>query len=115
MEFELKIDAARKIDELITSTAEDDENLCLRIHIQGGGCSGFQYCFEFDDLANKTNDDWLFQHDELENAVVVIDKLSMQYLVGASLDYIKNIGEERFLINNPNASGSCGCGESFSV
>lgn len=115
MNFEITNEAAKKIDELITSTAEPGEELCLRIHIQGGGCSGFQYCFAFDDISAKTNDDWQFSHPQHTKAIVVIDKMSMQYLAGASLNYIKNIGEERFIIINPNASGTCGCGESFSV
>lgn len=115
MNFEIKLAAAEKITHLIQATAEEDEHLCLRIHIQGGGCSGFQYCFAFDDVANIQDDDWQFTHAEIKQAIVVIDQLSMQYLAGASLNYVKNIGEERFIIDNPNASGTCGCGESFSA
>lgn len=115
MDFEIKLSAAEKIANLIKATAEENEQLCLRIHIQGGGCSGFQYCFAFDDIVNIQDDDWQFTHPEIADAIVVIDQLSMQYLAGASLDYVKNIGEERFIINNPNASGTCGCGESFSA
>ena len=115
MNFSITSNAAAKIMQLITATAEPDEDLCLRIHIQGGGCSGFQYCFAFEETSNIEDDDWQFQHEEFAKAKVVIDKLSMQYLMGASLDYVQNIGEERFIINNPNASGTCGCGESFSV
>ena len=115
MKFDITSAAATKINQLILETAEPDEQLCLRIHIQGGGCSCFQYCFGFDELDNIKSDDWQFQNPDFAQAIVVIDKLSMQYLVGASLDYVKNISEERFVINNPNASGTCGCGESFSA
>lgn len=115
MQFEITNEAAKKIETLITTTAEPDEHLCLRIHIQGGGCSGFQYCFTFDDCINIKEDDWQFSHPEHQNALVVIDLMSMQYLTGASLGYVSNIGEERFVISNPNASGTCGCGESFSA
>lgn len=112
MEFNITDSAAKKINDLIASTAEPDEKLCLRIHIQGGGCSGFQYCFAFDDIDAKDAYDWQFQQ---HGSTVIIDQLSMPYLAGATLDYVKNISEEKFVINNPNASGSCGCGKSFSA
>ena len=93
---------------------EPDEQLALRVHIQGGGCSGFEYCFSFDDLASAT-DDQQFVHADFPDAVVLIDTMSMQFLMGASLDYKQDIQGERFIIINPNATGTCGCGESFSV
>ena len=104
--------AAQKIAHLIQ--IEPDEQLALRVHIQGGGCSGFEYCFSFD-AAKGNEDDQRFHHHDFPNACVLIDSMSMQYLTGSTLDYKKDIQGERFIINNPNAKGTCGCGESFSA
>ena len=110
--FVLTDSAAQKITELVA--LEPDETLALRVHIQGGGCSGFEYCFSFDDQAGQA-DDQSFQHPKFPEAKVLIDSMSLQYLMGATLDYKKDIQGERFIIMNPNASGTCGCGESFSM
>lgn len=85
--------------------AENQEPF-LRIAIQGGGCSGFQYAFDFEQ--NKLEDDWEF-------GKVLVDSISAQYLEGATLDYIEDIMGSNFSIDNPNAQTKCGCGSSFSV
>ena len=110
--FVLTDNAALKIAELIG--LEPDEALALRVHIQGGGCSGFEYCFSFD-AASGQEDDQTFHHPDHPEAKVLIDSMSLQYLMGATLDYKKDIQGERFIIMNPNATGTCGCGESFSM
>jgi iron-sulfur cluster insertion protein len=89
---------------------ENDPNLRLRIFVTGGGCSGFQYGFSFDDTVKE---------DDLEvtkGAVrVLVDAMSLQYLMGADIDYEDSLEGSRFVIRNPNASSTCGCGSSFSV
>lgn len=107
-------DAATRIFELISNEAQDEEGLALRAYIVGGGCSGFQYCFSFD---TPKEDDIIAttKLDDGASVAVIVDSLSIQYLNGATIDYVKDIKGERFVINNPNASGTCGCGESFSV
>ena len=89
---------------------EGDPNLRLRIFVTGGGCSGFQYGFAFDD-ENK-EDDFQVQKDAVR---VVVDAMSLQYLMGAEIDYEDNLEGARFVIRNPNATSTCGCGSSFSV
>ena len=100
--------AANKVMEMITD--EGNTALKLRVAVSGGGCSGFQYGFSFDE--NSAEDDTV-----LENCGVslLIDSLSFQYLMGAKIDYQVSLEGERFVINNPNAVSTCGCGESFSV
>ena len=100
--------AANKVKEIITD--EGNTALKLRVSVTGGGCSGFQYGFSFDE--NSAEDDTV-----LENCGVslLIDSLSFQYLMGAKIDYQVSLEGERFVINNPNAVSTCGCGESFSV
>ena len=97
-----------KVSELVAE--EGDPNLRLRIFVTGGGCSGFQYGFAFDDEVKA---------DDVEvdkGAVkVVIDAMSLQYLFGAEIDYEDKLDGARFVIKNPNASSTCGCGSSFSV
>ena len=91
-----------------------DENnplLKLRTFVQGGGCSGFSYGFTFDEEVN--NDDFEFPVDE--KFKLLVDAMSMQYLQGAIIDYKEEIMGSQFVIKNPNASSSCGCGSSFSV
>lgn len=96
-------DAAKQIQ---TFTSED--TLGLRIAIAGGGCSGFQYEFE---LATETEeDDHVFESHDVK---LIVDSLSLQYLTGSELDFKQEIMGARFVINNPNAVGSCGCGESI--
>ncbi len=100
--------AAKKVQELIQE--EENPNLKLRVFVTGGGCSGFQYGFTFDE---KVNDgDTLV---EKEAACLVVDPMSLQYLVGGVVDYTEGLEGSRFLVNNPNASSTCGCGASFSV
>ena len=103
-------DAAKQrvIDLLID---ENNPKLMLRTFVQGGGCSGFQYGFTFDE--EKNDDD--FEFDLNENFKVVIDAMSMTYMQGAVIDYKEEIMGSQFVINNPNAQTSCGCGSSFSV
>lgn len=100
--------AAAKVQELILE--EGNPALNLRVYISGGGCSGFQYGFSFDE--NRANDDIA-----IENAGVtlLVDPLSVQYLMGAEVDYSETLQGAQFVIRNPNASTTCGCGSSFSV
>ncbi|MEF2155014.1 iron-sulfur cluster insertion protein ErpA [Luteimonas sp. FXH3W] len=100
--------AARKVRELIAE--EGNPDLKLRVYIQGGGCSGFQYGFEFDET--QAEDDVAVVTDEV---TLVIDPLSMQYLVGAEVDYTESLHGAQFVIRNPNAKTTCGCGSSFST
>ena len=89
---------------------EENEELKLRVFITGGGCSGFQYGFTFDELAAE--DDAIFEADGVQ---LVVDPMSFQYLVGSEVDYTEGLEGSRFVINNPNASATCGCGSSFSI
>ena len=98
--------AAGKVRELIRE--EGNESLRLRVFVQGGGCSGFQYGFTFDEGSEDGD-------TEVENGGVklVIDPLSIQYLMGAEIDYKEDLEGAQFIIRNPNASTTCGCGSSF--
>jgi len=100
--------AANKVKALIEE--EKNPNLKLRVYVTGGGCSGFQYGFTFDE--NVADDD-----TEVENAGVtlVVDPMSFQYLQGAEIDYKEDLSGAQFMINNPNAKTTCGCGSSFSI
>jgi iron-sulfur cluster insertion protein len=100
--------AARKVGELITK--ERDQSLMLRVYIEGGGCSGFQYGFELD--AEENDDDTIVQNAGIK---MVVDALSYQYLLGSEVDYKEDLMGARFIVSNPNASTTCGCGASFSV
>jgi iron-sulfur cluster insertion protein len=100
--------AARKTLELIFE--ERNPELKLRVYISGGGCSGFQYGFMFDE--SMAEDDIAVSND---GATLVVDPLSFQYLMGAEVDYTENLQGAQFVIRNPNASTTCGCGSSFSV
>jgi len=100
--------AANKVLQLITE--ENNPALSLRVYIVGGGCSGFQYGFAFDAVNNA--DDTII----IKNTVkIVVDALSLQYLLGATIDYVENLQGAHFVVNNPNANTTCGCGSSFSV
>ena len=100
--------AAAKVAELIEE--EGNPDLKLRLYVTGGGCSGFQYGFTFDEDVNE--DDTTM----VKNGVtLLIDSMSYQYLVGAEIDYKEDINGAQFVIKNPNASTTCGCGSSFSV
>lgn len=100
--------AANKVKSLIEE--EGNDNLMLRVFITGGGCSGFQYGFTFDE--NRQDGD-----TEVENCGVklLIDPMSFQYLSGAEIDYKESLEGSQFVIRNPNATTTCGCGSSFSV
>lgn len=100
--------AAAKVRGLI----EDEQNpdLKLRVYISGGGCSGFSYGFTFDETQN--DDDTVVTKGSV---TLLVDSMSFQYLVGAKIDYLEDLQGARFVIENPNATTTCGCGSSFSV
>lgn len=100
--------AARKVREL--TLADGNPDLKLRVYITGGGCSGFQYGFTFDERAD--DDDVRVERDGVE---LLVDPLSFQYLEGAEIDYSESLQGARFIIRNPNAATTCGCGSSFGV
>jgi len=100
--------AASKVGEMITE--EGNDNLKLRVYISGGGCSGFQYGFTFDEQVN--DDD---TRVDKGGVTVLVDSMSFQYLHGAEIDYKEDISGAQFVIRNPNATTTCGCGSSFSV
>ena len=100
--------AARKVQELILE--ERNPELKLRVYISGGGCSGFQYGFSFDE--ERAEDDIAVEND---GVTLLVDPLSFQYLMGAEVDYTENLQGAQFVIRNPNASTTCGCGSSFSI
>ncbi len=100
--------AASKVSALIEE--EGNPSLMLRIYIQGGGCSGFQYGFTFDEEL-KEGDSTIVT----DGVTLLIDPMSLQYLTGAEVDYTEGLQGSQFVIRNPNASTTCGCGSSFSV
>jgi iron-sulfur cluster insertion protein len=100
--------AARKVQELILE--ERNPDLKLRVYISGGGCSGFQYGFSFDE--ERGEDDIAVEND---GVTLLVDPLSFQYLMGAEVDYTESLQGAQFVIRNPNAATTCGCGSSFSV
>jgi iron-sulfur cluster insertion protein len=100
--------AAKKVAELIED--EGNPELMLRIYVQGGGCSGFQYGFTFDE--SITDGDTAVETDGVK---LLIDPMSMQYLMGAEVDYQEGLQGAQFVIRNPNATTTCGCGSSFST
>jgi iron-sulfur cluster insertion protein len=100
--------AASRVSDLIAE--EGNPDLMLRVYVQGGGCSGFQYGFTFDESVNE--DDTEIQKNGVK---VLIDAMSIQYLAGAEIDYKEDISGSQFVIRNPNATTTCGCGSSFTV
>lgn len=106
--LDFTIAAAAKVRELIDE--EGNPGLKLRVYIQGGGCSGFQYGFEFDEQQGE--DDLAIATD---GVVLLVDPLSLQYLMGAAVDYTESLHGAQFTIRNPNAKSTCGCGSSFTV
>lgn len=106
--FDVSERAARRISAILAREAQPD--LKLRITVSGGGCSGFQYGFDLD--AKAEDGDVAVERD---GATVVIDGMSLLYLVGCELDYVEDLTGSYFRVNNPNASSSCGCGNSFAV
>ncbi|SNC59018.1 iron-sulfur cluster insertion protein ErpA [Sodalis endosymbiont of Henestaris halophilus] len=102
--------AAIRVKNLIADAGNSNSNIKLRVYIIGGGCSGFQYGFTFD---NKVNEgDFII---EKQGVALVVDPMSLQYLVGGSVDYSEGLEGSRFIIINPNAKTTCGCGSSFSI
>ncbi|KTD41140.1 iron-sulfur cluster insertion protein ErpA [Legionella parisiensis] len=108
------VNAADKVAELIKE--EDNLNLNLRVSITGGGCSGFQYGFSFDEEINE-DDTVVIQQcsDGIFSVKLLVDSMSYQYLHQAEIDYVQGIQGEQFVIRNPNAKTTCGCGSSFSI
>jgi len=106
--IELSERAVNKVSDLVAE--EENEDLKLRVFITGGGCSGFQYGFTFDELA--ADDDTFIEKD---GVTVLVDPMSFQYLAGSQVDYTEGLEGSRFIVNNPNATATCGCGASFSV
>lgn len=100
--------AARKVGQLIEK--EGNPDLKLRVYIQGGGCSGFQYGFTFDEETQEG--DTAIVND---GVTLLVDPMSVQYLMGAEIDYREDLSGAQFIIRNPNATTTCGCGSSFSV
>ncbi|MEI8634238.1 iron-sulfur cluster insertion protein ErpA [Vibrio sp. PP-XX7] len=100
--------AAKRVKSLIAE--EENPELKLRVYITGGGCGGFQYGFTFDEKVNEGD-------TTIENTGVtlVVDPMSLQYLIGGEVDYTEGLEGARFFVNNPNATTTCGCGASFSV
>ncbi len=100
--------AASKVKQLIEE--EGNENLKLRVFVSGGGCSGFEYGFTFDELISE--DDMVIEKNSVK---LLVDPMSFQYLIGAEIDYQENLQGAQFVIKNPGATSTCGCGSSFSV
>ena len=100
--------AARKVKQLIEE--EGNPGLKLRVFVTGGGCSGFQYGFTFDEA--RAEDDFAL---DKEGVTLLVDPLSLQYLAGAEIDYSESLSGAQFVIRNPNAKTTCGCGSSFSI
>lgn len=100
--------AVEKIKDILAE--ENNPDVKLRVFVQGGGCSGFSYGFTLDESRNE--DDFDF---EFEGVCILVDSMSMQYLQGAEINYKEELMGSNFVINNPNATTTCGCGSSFSV
>lgn len=100
--------AAHKVRTLIEE--EENENLKLRVFVTGGGCSGFEYGFTFDE--DVEDDDTQIDN---EGVALLVDSLSYQYLAGSVIDYLEDLQGSRFVVTNPNAVTTCGCGNSFSI
>jgi len=100
--------AAQRVGELIAN--DDRDGLMLRVFVQGGGCSGFQYGFQLDDSRNE-DDLGVDQSD----VTMLVDALSFQYLQGSTVDYVDDLMGARFVVSNPNANSTCGCGASFGI
>tara|TARA_B110000211_G_scaffold44390_1_gene47005 strand:+ start:9349 stop:9717 length:369 start_codon:yes stop_codon:yes gene_type:complete len=100
--------AAKKVTHLMED--EDNQDLRLRVYVTGGGCSGFSYGFTFDDKVAE--DDTQIENGEV---TMVVDAMSIQYLIGATVDYKESLQGSQFSVTNPNATTTCGCGSSFSI
>lgn len=106
--MKLELGAVTKLRELIAE--EGNPAIKLRVFVQGGGCSGFSYGFTFDQEQNE--DDFDFNYEEVH---VIVDAMSMQYLQGSTIDFREDVMGSSFVITNPAAVSTCGCGSSFSV
>ncbi|MDB2415078.1 iron-sulfur cluster insertion protein ErpA [Rickettsiales bacterium] len=106
--FKVTDSAAKRIGELLAE--EEDKSVKFRITVLGGGCSGFQYNFDFSN--EKNDDDHVFANNGIE---VLIDDTSMEFLDNSQIDYVQTLGSAAFVISNPNTTAECGCGNSFSV
>jgi len=104
----LSASAVQKVRDLVAE--EENDDLKLRVFITGGGCSGFQYGFTFDEIAAE--DDTAI---EVDGVTLLVDPMSFQYLVGSEVDYTEGLEGSRFIVTNPNATTTCGCGSSFSI
>ncbi|CAG9000062.1 MAG: Iron-sulfur cluster insertion protein ErpA [Candidatus Celerinatantimonas neptuna] len=100
--------AAAKVKSLISE--EENPNLKLRVYVTGGGCSGFSYGFTFDEKINEGDTEV-----EKDGVSMVVDSMSLQFLIGGTVDYTEGLEGSRFLVDNPNAKTTCGCGSSFSI
>ena len=107
-EISITRSASNKVASLIAK--EDNSELKLRVFVSGGGCNGFSYGFTFDEGA--ADDDAVIERD---GVTMLIDAMSYQYLAGSEIDYKEDLQGSQFVVNNPNASSTCGCGNSFSV
>ena len=108
MNIQMSVRAADKVSELIEDEGNDE--LKLRVFVTGGGCSGFSYGFTFDD--DIAQDDTVVQRS---GVTMVVDPMSYQYLVGAEVDFREDLQGSQFVVTNPNASSTCGCGNSFAI
>ncbi|RTE85633.1 MULTISPECIES: iron-sulfur cluster insertion protein ErpA [Gammaproteobacteria] len=108
MPIEFSEAAAARVHELISE--EENTELKLRVFVTGGGCSGFQYGFTFEENTNPDD-----MQIEKNGVTLVVDPMSLQYLIGGVVDYEEGLQGSRFFVNNPNATTTCGCGASFSV
>ena len=106
--FGITESAAKRVAEL--RAVEGNDRLMLRVAVDGGGCNGFQYRFDFDDTVN--DDDTVFERDGVK---VVVDEISLDFLNNAQVDYKQELIGSYFAVENPNATSNCGCGTSFSV
>lgn len=106
--MKLETSAITKLREILAE--ENNPNIKLRVFVQGGGCAGFSYGFTLDEAQNE--DDFDFEYDDIK---VLVDSMSMQYLQGAVINYKEDLMNANFVIENPQAQSTCGCGSSFSV
>lgn len=106
--IQITANAVQKVRSLLEE--EENANLKLRVYVTGGGCSGFQYGFSFDEEAAE--DDTVIAKDGIN---VIVDPMSYPYLVGSQVDYQEGLQGSKFTVQNPNASSTCGCGSSFSI
>lgn len=105
--------ASERIEEILTK--ENMTGHILRVRVEGGGCSGFSYKFKLEEPSQQEASDIVITHPSRPHIKVVIDMMSFNYIKGSSIDFEETLEASQFIINNPNASSSCGCGHSFSL